>query len=102
MTIQTADPRTTVPESAGRLRPLSEVKPGWWVWLDPIEDGVKGEWAQVRWFAVTNRGNMTLAFEQDASDGDGNSAIAHKDDEVRMLTARDAAKLGLTGKAATR
>lgn len=98
MPTETADARTTTPETAGRLRPLGDVKPGWWVWLDPIDEGVRGEWAQVRWFAETNRGNMTLAFEQDTTDGDGNSATAHKTDEVRMLTARDATRLGLTGK----
>lgn len=29
----TTDPRTTVPETAGRYRPLRDVKPGWWVYL---------------------------------------------------------------------
>ena len=97
MTTETADPRTTVPESAGRLRPLRDVKPGWWVWLAPLRDDVKGEWAQVRWFAETNLGNMHVAFEQESTDGDGDGATAHKSAEVRMMTSREAASWGLKG-----
>lgn len=93
----TTDPRITVPESAGRLRPLRDVKPGWWLYLKPLADDVQGEWAQVKWFAETNLGNMLVVFAQDATDGDGNGTRAHKSTQVRMLTAREAVKLELTG-----
>lgn len=95
---KTTDPRVTVPESAGRLRPLSDVKPDWWLYLKPAVEGVQGEWAQVKWFAETNLGNMMVAFVQDSTDGDGNGTRAHKSTEVRMLTMREAKTVGLTGR----
>lgn len=89
------DPKTAIPRTAGTPRLVARIRPGWWIHLEAIpgEDAVDG-WEHVAWIADTNRGNRRIVF--DAPEGAENMVTAHKSDEAVTLTAREAARLGLT------
>lgn len=101
MSETTTNPRIATPRAVGTWRLVGRVQPGWWVHLEPCPgapEGTRGEWAQVSWYMDTNRGNRTLVFTEDATDGDGNSITSHKNDQAVTLTEREAKKYGLVGK----
>jgi len=88
--------KLTLPRSAGRERPLADLKPGWWVHLEavPDTDGHDG-WEQVAWIADTTRSNRIVAFTCDVEESGGNSVTEHRSTPAVMLTCREAKSYGL-------
>ncbi len=111
MTTATTDRRLTLPRSVGTWRPVTNIRPGWWVHCEPLEaDTVAGEWAKVRAVitgTIRNGGPdhgrrvVELVFTKALSDDDGNAITVLASSEAVTLTEREATRLGLVAEEVT-
>lgn len=90
MTITYANPKTDIPGTAGKYRPIQRPRSGWWVYLDASpSDKLAAGWEQVDFTAETF--GIVMVFFR----GDQPTLSAAIGFEPLTLTEREAAKLGL-------
>lgn len=90
MTTTYANPKTDIPGTAGKYRPIEQLRPGWWIHLNASPSGkLAAGWEQVD-FTAEAAGIVAVFFC-----GDQPTLGEVRGFEVRSLTEREAAKLGL-------